>query len=311
MKKNALRILALILVVTAAALALTGCFGMMGEMPKVTNEEAKSETPYEQRKLGFVQNAAAAQVNVDTPLGFFCYEDNKLRILTENSKTEEHDDSVSYTVTVYDGRKAEGAQPAVGSLSEDRSNKLAEGMDYAYCIKENGYLYLNSRVLGDVEITASCANGSAFGQNEPLKLEVAPHTIKLFDIIIGGIGLYLIFSAIVGKGKLFQNDFIKEGKEEEHKKIVRITSLVIGVLMLATVAIALFDKYGEYRLVSVGIFGVVLVAFIISTILLRRCTDLEAKRKAMNDRYAPAGGKTPASAFIFDENEPTVDDVQQ
>lgn len=300
MKKNALRILALILVVTAAALALTGCFGMMGEMPKVTNEETNVTVPYNERKLVFAQNAPSAQVNTDTPLGYFCYDDNRLRILTPNSKTEEHDDSISYTLTVYNGSKADGAQPAV------------EGVDYTHSIKENGYLYLNSRVLGDVEITASCANGSAVGQNEPLKLEVAPRGISLFDVIIGAMGLYLLYSAIVCKGKLFQNDFIKEGMEDKHKTIVRITSLVIGVLMLATVAIALLDKYGKYRVATLVIFGLVFIAFIISTILLRRCTDQEAKRKAMTDRYAGGGlRKTPAAAFIFDENEPTVDDVKK
>ena len=310
MKKNALRMIALISIVLIAMLALTSCFGMMGETPKVTNEETNVTVPYEQRKLGFVQNASSAQVNVDTPLGFFCYEDNQYRILTPDSKTDKHDDSISYTVTVYNGKKAEGAQPAAGGVSEDRSNKIAEGMEYAYSIKENGYLYINSKVLGDVEITARCANGSAVGSSEPLKFEVTPHSISLFDIIIAGMGLYLLYSPIVGKGKLFQNEFVKEGMEEKHKKTVRITSLGIGILMLAAVAIALFDKYGQYRIATLIIFGLVLVAFIISTVLLRRCTDQEAKRKAMNDRYAGGGArKPPAAAFIFDENEPTVDDI--
>ena len=98
--------------------------------------------------------------------------------------------------------------------------------------------------------------------------------------------------------------------EQKHKTIVRITALVIGVLMLATVAIAFLDKYGTYRLATAIIFGVILVVFITATVLLRRCTDQEAKRKAMTDRYAGTAGKNPAAAFIFDENEPTVDDIK-
>lgn len=297
MKKNALRLIALIFTIALAATVLTGCFGMMGEMPKVTNEETNVTVPYEQRKLVFVQNAASALVNTDTPIGYFCYEDNQLRILTPNSKTEEHDDSISYTITVYNGSKAEGAQPAV------------EGVDYTHSIKENGYLYLNSKVLGDIDLRVSCANGSAIDVEN---YKVAPRSISLFDVIIGAMGLYLLYSAIVGKGKLFQNDFIKEGMEQKHKTIVRITSLVIGILMIATVAIALLDKYGKYRVATLVIFGLVFIAFIISTILLRRCTDQEAKRKAMTDRYAGGGArKTPAAAFIFDGNEPTVDDVKK
>lgn len=297
MKKNALRLIALIFTIALAATVLTGCFGMMGEMPKVTNEETNVTVPYEQRKLVFVQNAASALVNTDTPIGYFCYEDNQLRILTPNSKTEEHDDSISYTITVYNGSKAEGAQPAV------------DGVDYTHSIKENGYLYLNSKVLGDIDLRVSCANGSAIDVEN---YKVAPRSISLFDVIIGAMGLYLLYSAIVGKGKLFQNDFIKEGMEQKHKTIVRITSLVIGILMIATVAIALLDKYGKYRVATLVIFGLVFIAFIISAILLRRCTDQEAKRKAMTDRYAGGGArKTPAAAFIFDGNEPTVDDVKK
>ena len=297
MKKNALRLIALIFTIALAATVLTGCFGMMGEMPKVTNEETNVTVPYEQRKLVFVQNAASALVNTDTPIGYFCYEDNQLRILTPNSKTEEHDDSISYTITVYNGSKAEGAQPAV------------DGVDYTHSIKENGYLYLNSKVLGDIDLRVSCANGKTIDVEN---YKVAPRSISLFDVIIGAMGLYLLYSAIVGKGKLFQNDFIKEGMEDKHKTIVRITSLVIGILMIATVAIALLDKYGKYRVATLVIFGLVFIAFIISTILLRRCTDQEAKRKAMTDRYAGGGArKTPAAAFIFDGNEPTVDDVKK
>lgn len=297
MKKNVLRMLALIFTIALAAMVLTGCFGMMGEMPKPTNEETNVTVPYEQRKLVFVQNAASALVNTDTPIGYFCYEDNQLRILTPNSKTKEHDDSISYTITVYNGSKEDGAQPAV------------DGVDYTHSIKENGYLYLNSKVLGDIDLRVSCANGSAIDVEN---YKVAPRSISLFDIIIGAMGLYLLYSAIVGKGKLFQNDFIKEGMEQKHKTIVRITSLVIGILMLATVAIALLDKYGKYRVTTLVIFGLVFIAFIISTILLRRCTDQQAKRKAMTDRYAGGGArKTPAAAFIFEENEPTVDDVKK
>lgn len=297
MKKTALRMIALIFTVAIAAMLLTGCLSMMGETPKVTNEETNVETPYEQRTLVFVQNATSAQVNVDTPLGFFSYEDNQYRILTDDSRTDERD-RISYTLTVYNGKKADGAQKAV------------EGTDYTQGIKENGYLYLNSKVLGDVEISASAPNGSGVGAGEPLKYEVTPHSISLFDIIIAAIGLYLIYSAIVGKGKLFQNDFIKEGMEEKNKRIVRITSLIIGIMMLATAAIALFDRYGKYRIVSLCLFALVIIVFIISSILVRRCTDQEAKRKAMNDRYAGSGPrKTPVSAFVFDENEPTVDDI--
>lgn len=303
MKKNALRILALIFAIAVAAVVFTGCLGgMMGQTPKVTDDETNvtDPKPYEERQIKF-EKIADPQVNVNTPIGYFRYEDNALRILTKNSKAADGtpDGIKEFSLVVYDGSK-----------NADGSN-LAKTEDYSYSINENnGYLYLNSKVLGDVEITAECENGSELMNEAAAAIAVMPRTASPFDVIIGLIGLYLIYSAIVGKGKLFQNEFVKEGMEQKHKTIVRITSLVIGILMLATVAIAFLDKYGEYRLATMIIFGVVLAAFLVSTLLLRRCTDLEAKRKAMNDRYAGVSGKSPAAAFVFDEEEPTVDDIR-
>ena len=294
MKKNALRILALIFAIAVAATVFTGCLGgMMGQTPKVMDDE-KDAKPFEERKIGFVRTADPL-VNINTPIGYFCYEDNEMRILTPNSKTVDGvpDGIKELSVAVYDGKK-----------NADGSN-FAKNEDYSFSINEkNGYLYLNSKVLGDVEIEVECENGTALMGETALLLEVKPRTGSLFDIIIGVISLYLIYSAIVGKGKLFQNEFIKEGMEAKHRSIVRITALVIGI------AIAFLDKYGNYRLATMIIFGVILVAFIVASILLRSCTDLEAKRKAANDRYAGVSVKSPAAAFIFDAEEPTVDDIK-
>lgn len=300
MKKTALRILALIFAITAVATVLTGCLGsMMGPTASIANED-KDPKPFEERQIKFVP-ASNAQVNINTPIGYFVYEDNELRILTPDSKTADGtpDGIKDLSLVVYDGDKnADG-------------NNFANTEDYKYFIDEKtGYLYLNSKVLGDVEIEVESENGSELIGEDAAILKVMPRTASLLDIIIGLFGLYLLYSAIVGKGKLYNNDFIKEGMEQKHKTIVRITALVIGVLMLATVAIAFLDKYGAYRLATAIIFGVILVVFITATVLLRRCTDQEAKRKAMTDRYAGTAGKNPAAAFIFDENEPTVDDIK-
>lgn len=297
MKKNLFRMIALITAVLAVCTLFTGCLFSMNNsnMPSPTADDSASTTPYEERKLIFMQASQSVQVNMDAPVGFFCYEDNPLLILTEKSVSQEHDDSVTYTIAVYDGEK-----------NADASNKVGEDK-YTYSIKDNGYLYLNSSVIGQVEINAEAANGCRM---ETVKVPIVGRSLSLWDILIGLIGVYLLISAIIGKGKLFDDEFVKEGMEKRHKTIVRITSLIVGLLMLASTVIAFIDKYDKMRVLKVAMFACMLITFITSMLMLRKCVDQEAKRKAQEGRLPGARRKAPNEAFEFDDDEPTVDDIK-
>lgn len=296
MKKTVFRLIALAAVIAVCA-AFTACLFPMNSAntPSITADDSASTVPYEQRKLMFAQNVTSVQVNLETVLGYFCYEDNPLRILTEKSKTEEKDDSVSFTVTVYDGAK-----------NADGSNKASEDQ-YSYKIGDNGYLYLNSSVIGEVEVSATAANGSSINS---VKLPINGRSLSLWDILIAGIAVYLLVSAVIGRGKLFEEEFIREGMEKRHKTIVRITALIVGLLMIGTVVIAFIDKYDKMRILKAAMFVCMLIVFITSMLMLRKCVDQEAKMKARDGRYSGAAKKSPSAAFEFDDNEPTVDDIK-
>lgn len=294
MKRSLIRFFALLAVTAMAAMLFTGCLLPMSNAsrPSIDADDSASTTPYEEREPVFMQNVQQIQVNLETAVGFFCYKDNPLRILTPDTKTEEHDDSIEYTVTVFETEK--GKDPV--AVSEDK---------YQCELRKDGYLYLKSSVIGELVIEGKGANGNIIS---PVKIAIVGKSITFWDIIILGIGVYLIFAAIIGKGRLYENDFVREGMEAKHKKIIRITALVVGLMMVASVVLSALDKYDQLRYVKLGLFGAMLIAFIICMLLLRGCVDQEKKKEAMQQGYA--GGKPSTSAaFEFDENEPTVDDI--
>ena len=283
--KKLFRITALAAVILAAALLLTGCLMPMNSAstPSKDADDSASTVPYEQRKLVFM-HASAVQVNYESPLGYFIYDDNQLRILTP----------VSYTVTVYEKGKD-------GSLTEASADK------YTCTLRDNGYIYLKSSVIGEARVEGVCANGSTAAE---VTVPIQGKGLSLFDIVIAAIGLYLIVSAILGKGRLFDQSFVREGMEKKHKTIVRVTALVVGLLMLATAAIAAFDAYDKLRIVKIVLFGVMIVLFIVSAVLMSKCMDRDKRREAQEGRYGANGKHSPDEAFDFDDNEPTVDDIK-
>ncbi len=125
-----------------------------------------------------------------------------------------------------------------------------------------------------------------------------------------GVGLYLLFCGITGKGRLYESDFIKEGKEEKHKLIVRLTCLIAAMLMIGTGVLAALDGYGKLRWINYILFGAMIVVFVAALLLLRSCTDREAKRKAQASGTPGHAPSSPNAAFIFDDDEPTVDDLK-
>ena len=253
-KKHNVRIAALIAAVLALCLALTGCMMGSGKQPSI-NAEDDSTVAYADRQLTFAQNVQSIQVNVNTAVGFFCYEDNMYKILTDKTDsgsdaldTDASDATDAPNVTAApdltaapDAPKADAAEDntvkyTVELFEKDKDGNLSEtpasSDKFTYEINEkNGYLFVKSSVLGEIRINASCANGSEL--KETVKLNVNRQSVSLFDIVMFVIGLYLLYSAISGRGRIFDAEFVKEGMEAKHKKAMRISCLAAAVIMIA------------------------------------------------------------------------------
>lgn len=318
-KKHNVRIAALIAAVLALCLALTGCMMGSGKQPSI-NAEDDSTVAYADRQLTFAHNVQSIQVNVNTAVGFFCYEDNMYKILTDktDSGSDALDTDAPDAATAPDAPKADTAEDntvkyTVELFEKDKDGNLSEtpasSDKFTYEINEkNGYLFVKSSVLGEVRINASCANGSEL--KETVKLNVNRQSVSLFDIVMFVIGLYLLYSAISGRGRIFDAEFVKEGMEAKHKKAMRISCLAAAVIMIAAGVVSALDGFGKLQTVSMILFGLLCAVFVAAIIWTGKYVDKNAKREAQQQ---PGGGtpRAPKAAFEFDDDEPTIDDVKK
>ena len=323
-KKHNVRIAALIAAVLALCLALTGCMMGSGKQPSI-NAEDDSTVAYADRQLTFAQNVQSIQVNVNTAVGFFCYEDNMYKILTDKTDsgsdaldTDASDVTAAPDLTAApDAPKADAVEDntvkyTVELFEKDKDGNLSEtpasSDKFTYEINEkNGYLFVKSSVLGEIRINASCANGSEL--KETVKLNVNRQSVSLFDIVMFVIGLYLLYSAISGRGRIFDAEFVKEGMEAKHKKAMRISCLAAAVIMIAAGVVSALDGFGKLQTVSMILFGLLCAVFVAAIIWTGKYVDKNAKREAQQQ---PGGGipRAPKAAFEFDDDEPTIDDVK-
>lgn len=169
---------------------------------------------------------------------------------------------------------------------------------------------------------------------------VQPVTTNLFgggffSVIMLAMSLYVLVGGIVGKGKLFQIEGLKKGKEQQAKTTLRIIYVITGLFMsLNTCLSYLRDKmYGyspeagvmvrtdylpklnlSYKLLNVGSFvmlGITMAGVVAMFVAINRFVDREAARAAQekaaaakNGRKAAPGSVFPQDAFEFeDENE--------
>ena len=318
-KKHNVRIAALIAAVLALCLALTGCMMGSGKQPSI-NAEDDSTVAYADRQLTFAQNVQSIQVNVNTAVGFFCYEDNMYKILTDktDSGSDALDTAAPDLTAAPDAPKADTAEDntvkyTVELFEKDKDGNLSEtpasSDKFTYEINEkNGYLFVKSSVLGEIRMNASCANGSEL--KETVKLNVNRQSVSLFDIVMFVIGLYLLYSAISGRGRIFDAEFVKEGMEAKHKKAMRISCLAAAVIMIAAGVVSALDGFGKLQTVSMILFGLLCAVFVAAIIWTGKYVDKNAKREAQQQ---PGGGtlRAPKAAFEFDDDEPTIDDVKK
>ena len=290
-----------------------------GKQPSI-NAEDDSTVAYADRQLTFAQNVQSIQVNVNTAVGFFCYEDNMYKILTDktDSGSDALDTDAPDATTAPDAPKADTAEDntvkyTVELFEKDKDGNLSEtpasSDKFTYEINEkNGYLFVKSSVLGEIRINASCANGSEL--KETVKLNVNRQSVSLFDIVMFVIGLYLLYSAISGRGRIFDAEFVKEGMEAKHKKAMRISCLAAAVIMIAAGVVSALDGFGKLQTVSMILFGLLCAVFVAAIIWTGKYVDKNAKREAQQQ---PGGGtlRAPKAAFEFDDDEPTIDDVKK
>lgn len=122
-----------------------------------------------------------------------------------------------------------------------------------------------------------------------------------FELIIG---VYLLYSAITGKGQLLKNENIKKGMEAQYKKWMRILAAVLSPVILGLGALDLYNSSREVP-VMIGLTTGLMIAsgvvIAVLAVLSFRMTD----RKAAKGAAAGKQASKPSSraAFEFDDED--------
>lgn len=117
---------------------------------------------------------------------------------------------------------------------------------------------------------------------------------QLMDAFMIGTGVYLLFGAITGKGKIYENNSLKKGMEEKYRKVLRIALFELSVLSILN-GVSTMLNWNKY--ISIGLFAVLMISLVALIVFTYRMTDRSARPAAEQ----PKSRKHPA--FDFDDDD--------
>ena len=162
-------------------------------------------------------------------------------------------------------------------------------------------------------------------------------SFAMFDWLLLAVSVYVLYSGIVGKGKLYSVENIKEGKQEEFKALSRKIYIFLGIAMVINSAASLLrntfyayqeitpaagtakavygwvtiKELGAFSFLTAPVFDIIsyvalaltlgLIVFLV--VKMRKYVDKTAQSKASQGPAARSGSSMPSSAFNFDEED--------
>jgi hypothetical protein len=162
-------------------------------------------------------------------------------------------------------------------------------------------------------------------------------SFALFDWLLLAISVYVLYSGIVGKGKLYSAENIKEGMQEAFKAFSRKVYIFLGITMIinsgASLMRSTFYTYHEITpatetakatgewvatqdlgvfsfltskvldIISYCALAITLGLIVLLIVKMRKYIDKNTQAKK-SDAAKPGGGSSmPSSAFNFDDDE--------
>jgi hypothetical protein len=160
-------------------------------------------------------------------------------------------------------------------------------------------------------------------------------SFALFDWLMLAISVYVLYAGIVGKGRLYSVENIKEGKEEEFKAFSRKVYIFLGITMVINSAASLL-RANAYpaataadgtpiapnidlgalssiltplvlNIISYTALGLTLALIVLLIVKMRQYVDKNAQQKKDSGTSCARGScnTLPSSAFEFDEDDKT------
>ena len=122
----------------------------------------------------------------------------------------------------------------------------------------------------------------------------------LFSLIIG---VYLIYAAIAGKGKLYENEYLNCPREQ-YVKGLRILAAISGVLLTVSNLLEYLGVIGYGSPLAIALWA---VGFISLIVMVYSSKKTDRKAAAAGHKTAGAAGKKDydplRAAFVFDDEE--------
>ena len=162
-------------------------------------------------------------------------------------------------------------------------------------------------------------------------------SFAMFDWLLLAISFYVLYAGIVGKGRLYSVENIKEGMEEEFKSLSRRIYIFLGIAMVinsgASILRNMFFAYqeitpatdtvaavfgwvtikdlGAFSFLTPSVFDIIsyvalaltLGLIVLLVVKMRKYIDKTAQPKGKQGNATRAGSSMPSSAFDFDEDK--------
>lgn len=163
-------------------------------------------------------------------------------------------------------------------------------------------------------------------------------SFAMFDWLLLAISVYVLYAGIVGKGRLYSVENIKEGQEEAFKALSRKIYIFLGIAMVinsgASLLRSTFYTYQEvtpatgttsavydmvatrdlgafsfltpevFNIISYVALALTMGLIVLLVVKMRKFVDKNAQaKKSAAAGPAKSGSSMPSSAFNFDEDE--------
>lgn len=213
---------------------------------------------------------------------------------------------IDHYYEVYIGH-SDGTYAQAGNVTLSITSEIPQEYQNVIYLKDNRVIVDHCDKAMSIIISLDVAGAE---ETQEGTISIVKYTFEFLDLILGGIGLYVLISAILGKGALFKNEFLKEGTEEDFKKWVRICSITSGVALIGYTVLAVCFGYLDWTSIcGYVLFGIGIIALVAILVISSRFTDKEKKNKAKAAAAQGGSGGNSSAAFEFDGTEPTIDEI--
>jgi uncharacterized membrane protein len=124
----------------------------------------------------------------------------------------------------------------------------------------------------------------------------------MLDIVQLAAGLYLIWSAAWGKGKVYENEYIKVPRER-YVKTIRILCAITGPLLTASAGLGMAKVIEPGKTTGWISWAVCMAALVALAVYTSVSTDKEAAKAAQQATVQQAKADSLRAAFVFDDED--------